>query len=383
MKSLKSPVLICLGFLIIGSVAAATSSNTNTDFLKQQDLNQSFPVFLNQWRVEEGVTSVVVGVEDFKSGQVSEYISGTKDQTTALPTTPNLLYGIGSLSKTFVSATLLQLEAQKALSLDNKLGQYFPNYPNWSQVTLRELLNMTSGIPNYTDLPEFKHTLESSPTQLIDPQQWTDLAYKQSLYFKPGSGWHYSNTNYLLAAMIIGQVTQQRLEDVYQTRFWAPLHLTQVAYTDTTYSSSVLDKMAHAYANGQDVTNLSPGLWGAAGNMVMSNVDLIAWVQALFTPGLVLYGNGPSEFAKTVAVPDEDPRPKKSRYGLGVFYTDMPDFGPVWWYTGVIKGYTSTFVFIPLTHKIIVVQAASWPASDDSILFPNHELMQVAMHKFA
>lgn len=71
------------------------------------------------------------------------------------PVTPNNLFDIGSITKSFTSLLLLQLQTENKLTLDDRLGKWLPQYPNWKEVTLRQLLNMTSGIPNYSEDKEF------------------------------------------------------------------------------------------------------------------------------------------------------------------------------------------------------------------------------------
>lgn len=343
----------------------------------------SFQIFLNQWRTQHHVTSVVVSIDHLNTQSVTHYTSGTLRQHSKQVVTPQALYGVGSIAKTFVAATLLQLQQEGKISLDSPIGQYFPHYPRWRTITIRQLLNMTSGITNFTEAPAFARLEQTAGNAPISPAQLIAIAYQHPDYFAPGQGWHYSNTNYYLAGLIIAQVTHEPLATVYQQRFFTPLGLAHTFYSDTFYPASVMQRMAHAYPNGRGTENaktqFNASLFGPAGAMVMNSQDLLAWVHDLFIPGKVLSARSLEALETTTAVPEGAPRPAHSRYGLGVFTTVSPTLGHLWWYTGVIDGYTSVFVWIPRRNAIIVAQAASWPGDDYAILFPNQALMKEAL----
>lgn len=342
----------------------------------------SFQNTLNQWRVQNQLTSAVVSIQDLDTHQVQNYVSGTRTQNGKTPVTPNTLYGVGSISKTFASATLLQLQEEGKLNLDDPIGPYFPQYPRWKNITIRQLLNMTSGIYNFTKSPQFSALEADSNQKKITPEQLINIAYQQPDYFAPGKGWFYSNTNYYLAGLIIEKVAGQSLEQVYQQRFFTPLGLKHTFYSESFYPENVEKHMAHAYPNGKGTedakTHFNAGFFGPAGGMVMSSQDLLTWVNDLFTPGKVLNQQSLDEFETTIAIPPSPPKPAGAGYGLGVYNLKLGStpLGTIWWYTGVIDGYTSVFIYSPMESKIIVVQAASWPADNFAILFPNQTLMQ-------
>jgi len=350
------------------------------------DAHQNFQDFLNQWQSQNHITSVVIGVEDLKSHQIQTYQSGSLLINTSKAPTINSLYGVGSISKTFVSATLLQLQEEGKINLDNPIGPYFPEYPRWKSITIRQLLNMSAGIVNFTESPDFKKLAASNPTQIIPPKTLINMAYAHPDYFAPGHGWHYSNTNYFLAGLIIEKITHESLEKNYQERFFKPLDLNHSFYSESFYPKDVLAQMAHGYANHHDITDFNAGLPGAAGSMLMSTGDLLNWTEDLLTPGKVLNPKSLNEFLTTVAVPNMSPRPEGSQYGLGIFWTKFKDknVGASWWYTGVITGYTSIFMFIPAEHKIITAQVATYPDNNYAVLFPNQDfvkkLLQLPSH---
>lgn len=350
--------LLCLFFLTF---------NLCTAFADTSD-------FLDQWRKENHVTSVVVLVDDMANHETHSYTSGTVTSQQNTPVTPNHLYGIGSISKTFVATELLKLQEAEKITLDQPIEKYFPEYPRWAKVTIRQLLNMTSGISNYTALEAYKKL--STTRKVISPYQLIDIAYQTQDSFPAGQGWQYSNTNYLLAGLIIEKVTNKKLTEVYQQDFLKPLNMQETFYSDSFYPSSVIKQIAHAYSQKTDITDFNASLFSSEGGMVMSSQDVLTWVKNLFLNTTVLNEESLKQLETTVAIPSMSPRPKNSRYGLGVFYTLLPYDEDLWWYTGVIDGYTSFFGFLPKQQKIIIAQAASWPEEDYSILFPNKPLIQ-------
>lgn len=356
--------------------------------------HRNLQVFLNNWRQEQNITSAVVSVQETRSGQVSSYTSGTTTLQGNVPVTTEMLYGVGSITKTFVAVTCLQLQEEGKLKLDDPIGPYFPQYPRWKAITIRQLLNMTSGITNFTRLPAFAQLEKKQPKTVIPPSRFIAMAYGVPDKFSPGTSWHYSNTNYYLAGLIIEKVTQQSLNDVFTQRFFHPLHLTHTFYSDTFYPESVIKQMAHAYQQDsstsatkpiaakvesrdrfQDITAFNASFYGAAGSMVMNESDLRVWTKALLTPGIILKTASIEEMKKTIIAPPSAPKPKGFRYALGIYALQVPQIGTIWYYAGVLHGYTSCFVDIPSQHKIIVAQVATWPEGHMDILFPGQPLL--------
>lgn len=122
------------------------------------------------------------------------------------PVTSDMLFGIGSNTKTYTSCIMLLLQEQGMLSLNDTIGKWIHNKPNISgKITIRQLLNHTSGVFSFTENPTFNDSLLSDFSRRWTPDEM--LQFVQAPYFAPGKSWQYSNTNYVLAGMIIEQVT--------------------------------------------------------------------------------------------------------------------------------------------------------------------------------
>ncbi|MEV7782407.1 serine hydrolase domain-containing protein [Kitasatospora sp. NPDC088351] len=270
--------------------------------------------------------------------------AGTADLATGAPATADGRFRIGSVTKTFVSTVILQLAAEHRIRLDDSVETILPGaVPNGSGITVRQLLNHTSGLFNYTEDASFDL---SDPARLqawlsggrytsYQPQQLVDLANTHPPYFAPGQGWHYSNTNYILAGMMIERVTGRSWADEVERRIIQPLGLTG---TSMPINSPVIPG---PHANGyyqvaggpEDVTSLDPSMAGSAGAGISTTADLTTFISALLGGRLL----GPAELRemKRTSAYGEG-----TTYGLGLQRKDGP-CGEYWGHGGGIPGYST------------------------------------------
>lgn len=339
---------------------------------------ENLSTFIEQWRQENQIPAVAVAIK-MAGKNPSYYSKGTTTLNGKTKITAHNLFGIGSITKTFIAATLLQLQETHKLSLNDSLGKYFPEYPRWSKISIRQLLNMTSGIPNFTRTEAFKKLIEHEPSAYHPASFFVDLAYGQKDEFMPGKGWYYSNTNYYLLGMIIEKITNQSLPLEFQQRFFTPLHLHNTYYSINSYPISIYKRQVHAYLDNKDVTKENPAYYGPAGSMLMDIQDLLTWTEALFTPGKILSKHSLNELLQTQAVPLSPPKPNNARYGLGIYSVEIPGYGLVWWYTGVINGYSSMFMWIPNKQTIIVAQIDRWKDNNFGLLMPGQNFINIIL----
>jgi D-alanyl-D-alanine carboxypeptidase len=205
---------------------------------------------------------------------------------------------------------------------------------------------MTSGIYNYSDGLNHRNMNAAQLQHEWAPFELIRYAYAQPDYFNPGSHWHYSNTNYLIAGLILERVSHQSVETVLNTRFIHKYKLTHTYYFDHAYPADILKQTAHGYDGDTDVTCWTPSYFGAAGGMLSSSVDILKWTQLLLG-GKVLPPKQQQEFMTTVPFPDHPPKPPGARFGLGIYFYQSPTLGPMWWYSGVTAGYVSLLVWMP------------------------------------
>lgn len=298
---------------------------------------------------------------------------------TGAAVTPASLYQIGSITKSFTSATILQLEAEGKLSIDQTVGKWLPQYPAWKNITIRRLLNMTSDIPTYDDVPSMLAAYAANPKAFWSLQRLVAVIYPQ---IKPNAGWLYSNTAYLLSEMIIERASGHKYAHEIRRRFLnnPAIGLTSTYYEPDLYPASITNRMVSGYfastdpsnnglqpLYGKDMRTLSVSWAAGAGAIVSNPTDVTRWTSALYK-GPVLAPKQRAELESLVsqktAKPIATTTPKDNRaFGLGVAQMLMPKMGRFWFYEGMTLGYRMAYAYFPASHAVIAVGLNSQPDS--------------------
>jgi D-alanyl-D-alanine carboxypeptidase len=249
---------------------------------------------------------------------------------------PTDRFRAGSLTKTFVATVALQLVQKRKLSLTDTVERRLPGIlPYGDHVTLRQLLSLTSGIPDNQEAVDAEF-LKGNMTRSWTPRELVALVADKQPDFAPGAGWAYSNTNYMLAGLMIERVTGHSLGAELARRIFAPLHLRDTSFpvNATVIRGPHLDGSAFVDGKLRDVTVLNPsGTWGA-GNLVSSAADIGHFWRALLGGKLL----APAQLtAMKTTVPAFEGT--NSRYGLGIIETPTA-CGSLWGHGGSIAGYT-------------------------------------------
>jgi CubicO group peptidase (beta-lactamase class C family) len=225
--------------------------------------------------------------------------------------TPEMRYSIGSISKQFTAAAILLLQEQGKLSLDDAVGKYVPGLTRGDEVTIRQILSHTSGYQDYWP-EDYLMTPMMKPTTV---QQIIDTWAKKPLDFEPGTQWQYSNTNYVIAGMIVEKVSGQKLMDFLAEHIFRPLGMKSVWNTDeakltstdaTSYIRAALGPLRPAPKEGK-------GWMFAAGELAMTAHDLALWDQSLIARS-ILKPESYKEMFTEIKLKDG----KGTEYGLGV-----------------------------------------------------------------
>lgn len=298
--------------------------------------------------------------------------SGEGDIDAETPVPWDAHFRIASFSKTFVATTLLQLVGEHRLSLDDTVEKWLPgvvtgNGNDGSKITIRQLLQHTSGIPEYiAGVPVFtesdfrQHRFDKhSPAFLVA------LAMRQAPTFAPGAGWSYSNTNYVLAGMIIGEVTGQDWRTAVDERIIkrlglrntsTPGHSTVLPHPHATaYERFPEDVTADPLRFGKpvDVTELNPSYAEAAGELVSTTNDALVFLQALIS-GELLASAELAEMQKTVPAPSLQSVWPDARYGLGIAWIPTA-CGGFWSHAGDIQGFQTRNGITPDGKRSVIV----------------------------
>jgi D-alanyl-D-alanine carboxypeptidase len=308
---------------------------------------------LDQLRERYGVPGVSVTIL-FPDGSSWLGASGLADVEATTPVTPSTTFAIASVSKTFTAALAIALAQEGAIDLDQPVRTYLPELKINAAITVRQLLDHTSGLRDYFFHPAIDRVLLRDPDK-----RWTTadaLRYVGKSYFKPGAGWHYSNTNYLVLGMLVERVGEGPLADQIRTRFLEPLGLQHTWYQPT---EAAKGEIAHGYrftsagkdAPAIDLSDGSPfmpftsvvtaaaGAGGIAGN----SSDLARWAQALYAGGVL----SPESVDAIVGdVSRTQPYKPRVPYGLGVQRLDI-DGAPSLGHSGRLLGFRSAMRWLP------------------------------------
>lgn len=297
------------------------------------------------------------------------------------PVTPAMLYQIGSNTKAFTAVIILQMEAEHKLAIDQTLGQWLPQYSTWKNVTIRQLLNMTSGIATYDATDAWEAAFASAPTQFESPAQLIGYVDPNA---PPQPGWTYSNTGYILSQLIIEKAGGDSYATELQNRIIGPLGLHNTYYNADIYPASIQSQTVSGYFASTDADNagLQPLLfhdmkplstsWAqAAGGIVSNPSDLTKWARALYQ-GSIMQAAQRAELETLVSTKTGQPIPGVTSsdprgFGLGVSQALQP-FGTIWFYEGETLGYRVLHAYLPQSDAVIAIGLNSQPnAADDQI----------------
>jgi D-alanyl-D-alanine carboxypeptidase len=329
-------------------------------------LNQDLQHKLDHFRRANAVPGVVMSVSLPNEMGLRDFTSGVDRVPQGKPVTTDHLFQIGSITKSFTAALILKLEAEHLISLSDTVGDYLPQYPKWRAITIRQLLNHTSGIYDYTLDSKLDHIknprYRSTSWSLAD---LANIAYKRRLQFQPGHSWHYSNTNYIIIGMIIEKITHQSMAQNIQNLILNPkmYGLSSTHYISSAYPTAVLSRMAHGYYRngGQDETYVNLSWAGSAGAIVSNSHDLIKWSRALFH-GKVLPQQQLREM--TTVTSRQTGRMVASwshekGYGLGVGRKYIPGVGDIWFHPGGTTGFSALFMWSQQNDVVVAITANS------------------------
>jgi D-alanyl-D-alanine carboxypeptidase len=266
-----------------------------------------------------------------------------------------------SIGKTFVSATLLALANDGLLDLDDRLSNWladrpwFTRLPNHASLTLRQLLNHTSGLPDHVHMPRFAREFAAKWPERgnpFPPEALIAFVLDQPPLFAPGQGWAYSDTGYILLGLVIEQAAGRDYYAEIRRRFLGPLALSLTDPADRRdLPGLVAGFVSPGNAFGLPRKTLDPagelvfhpGLEWTGGGLVSNSGDLARWGSALFggaaMPGVYLH-----ELLRPVETSDVSP---DVQYGAGVAIHRRGPFGPVYGHGGWIPGYSSSLRYYP------------------------------------
>ncbi|WP_394816245.1 serine hydrolase domain-containing protein [Streptomyces mooreae] len=285
----------------------------------------------------DGLPAALASVKDHE-GRSRTYTAGVGDLATGSKVPQDGQVRIGSNTKVFTAVVVLQLVSEGKIGLDATVDTYLPGLVRGDGIdgrhlTVRQLLQHTSGLPNYT-------AYLGDDARYFEPRELVDIALRHKADFAPGTKWEYSNTNYVLAGLIIQKVTGRPLAAELDRRIIQRIGLRHTSFP-APGDRTIKEPHPHGYhrdsagAPLRDVTIMDPSWGWAAGQMISTNSDLNRFFTALLAGRLL----PPAQLAQMrTTVPAAYLGPG-ARYGLGIVSRPLSCGGVYWGHGGSLPGY--------------------------------------------
>jgi D-alanyl-D-alanine carboxypeptidase len=376
------PRLVCLALatMIAMTVLAGCGGG------KEHHVSAGLSVQLQQIvdRAVESPTTVFPGTALYVSQPKLGTWTGAAGEGDIDPITPMRAedtFRAGSILKPFISTVVLQLVEEGKLSLNDALPAVLPErviarFADAAHITVRMLLDHTSGIPDYANTKEFERKVLADPRRHWKVDEFLDRAAAQAPSFPPGKGWGYSNTDYNLLGLVIEQATGKPWRAVVRERIIDRLGLKHTSLPETGHNSIGSDA-AHGYelVNGKlrDVTDVDPSMADAAGGdaLVTTTADLAHFLKALLAGQLFEHAKTLKEMLTFV---DAKGAPGLVGYGLGLERYELPGGVEVIGHAGGTAGYLTFVGHLPV-QDVDVAMVINNRDDPTPVLIPALKLM--------
>jgi D-alanyl-D-alanine carboxypeptidase len=366
-----------ISFLIVAALPLAAHPAAQSDVALRAGLQQDLESYLAARAKIERISAVSLSVYIPGSSSNINVAVGRTQYSGGARVNPASLYQIGSNTKSFTSAAILQLESEGKLSIDDTVGKWLPQYPAWKSITIRRLLNMTSDIPTYDDMRSMLAAYAASPMKDWSAKELIAFSYPK---LKPNAGWLYSNTAYLLSQLIVERASGNSYSDEIRRRFInnPAIGLHSTYYEPNLYPPSVTNRMVSGYffssdpdndglqpLYGKDVRNFSVSWAQGAGGIVSTPEDVTRWSRALYGGGVL--GPKQQQELETLVSQETGDAIRTTNgsnprgFGLGVGQMVLPKLGRVWFYEGMTLGYRMAYVYFPNSEAVYAVGLNSQP----------------------
>jgi D-alanyl-D-alanine carboxypeptidase len=276
-----------------------------------------------------------------KGGHTRNYTAGVGNLKTGAKVPEDGQVRIGSNTKTFTAVLVLQLVGEGKVELDAPIETYLPGLVRGEgidgrHITVRQLLQHTSGLPNYTEFIESKDYVQT----YYQPRAMLDTAFSHKAEFPPGTKWQYSNTNYIVAGLLVEKVTGRPLIEEMNKRIIQRIGLRHT-YFPNVGDRTIHERHPHGYSRDEngaiagDITVMDPSMGWAAGQMVATPSDVNRFFTALLDGKLIK----PAELKQMRNTVDAPELGNGVKYGLGLTSTPLSCGGLAWGHGGDIDGY--------------------------------------------
>lgn len=261
-----------------------------------------------------------------------------------VPDSPTTKFRLGSVTKQFTAACLLLLEERGKLKIEDPVKKYLPDAPAaWDQITIFNLLTHTSGIPNFTEFPDYRES-EAKPAT---PEELVARFRAKPLDFAPGASWHYSNSGYVLLGYLIEKISGESYSKFLQENIFSPLGMKDSGYDSNT---EVIPQHAVGYAPGPGgpvvAGYIDMSIPLSAGGLYSTTGDLLRWEQALYGGKLL-----------SAASLRKMTTPFRENYALGLGVRKTSNGDRIFSHGGGIEGFNTWVGYIPAENVAVIVLA--------------------------
>lgn len=357
MRKLILFLFVCL--LSTSAVRSQTAAAPDTTALKQ-----ALQLKLDEWHKAGSFPGATLGVA-LPNGESFGLAVGVSDRELKTPMKPNDRLLAGSVGKTFAAATALQLVKEGKIGLDDKIEKYlgrelwFSRLPNAREITVRQLMNHTSGLVRYEFKDQFTKDLTANPEKVWKPAELVSYLLDEKPPFAAGKGWDYSDTNYIVLGMIIEKITGRRFYDEANVRILKPLKLANTIPQD----GSRLKGVVQGYAGpsnpfgGKDAMihegkfAINPQFEWTGGGYASTAEDLARWAKMLYE-GKAFSSELLPQVLEGVPAPMLG---AENKYGLGVILRKTR-LGTTYGHSGFFPGYMTDMMYFPDQKVAVAVQ---------------------------
>ena len=365
---------VCIFFLITTSNFAQTIDEQITSFINKSDFNTKSP----------GLSILVA--KDGKTIYAKGF--GMADLENNIKVEPKHVFEIGSITKQFTAVSILMLEEQGKLSVDHEITKYIPDYPTQGKtITIHHLLNHTSGIKSYTNMPSFMTftRTDMTPTELID------VFKNEPMEFDPGTQYNYNNSGYIILGHIIEVISKKSYAEFIKTNIFDKLGMANSYYGSMT---QLIPNRARGYSETdsgyRNANYLSMTIPYAAGSIMSTTEDLLKWQNAI-NANTLISKNSLAKATNGSKLNNGENIP----YGYGWIKGNIRG-SKTYEHSGGIFGYSSNGIFLPekniyiigltncdcgnvgaiTTNVAAIVLGTPFPKKEDAITLSKEQLNQ-------
>ncbi|WP_405409054.1 serine hydrolase domain-containing protein [Streptomyces decoyicus] len=337
-RAVSAAAAAAIGVMTLGALAPPAASDSAAASAAAAARPDAVQQALNTLVRDDGMPAALASVQD-RDGRIRSYTAGVGDLTTGSKVPRDGQVRIGSNTKAFTAVVVLQLVGEGKIRLDATVDTYLPGLVRGKgidgrRITVRQLLQHTSGLPEYgihVDDDEIRN-------RYFEPRELLDIALRYKADAAPGTTWGYSNTNYVLAGLIVQKVTGRPLAEEMDRRIIKRIGLRHT-YFPTPGEMTIREPHPQGYHRNpantplRDFTEMDPSVGWAAGQLISTNSDLNRFFTALLA-GRLLPAAQLAEMRTTVPAGTSG-----LRYGLGLTSRPLSCGGVYWGHGGDIAGY--------------------------------------------